>query len=218
MRSLKDATTVLGGKTLTTSVLGQAKLAEALLEWSKKSGGGETFRKETVWGLRLDFIANNDNPFVTMFIDENKLSEFLKQLGPIGELMMESYGISLVGPMDAEGEAQNEDEIILGLCMKNDECRELWRRNLKRKQGLWGLGAMVFMADGPKYMDETELAEFIAEASVREEAEKSTEMTDESAEAWEQQAVDEGAEEVGDLDDEIAAAIERQFQTMAAVG
>jgi len=166
MRSLKEATTVLAGKTLITPVLGQSKLAEQLVEWSKKSGAGETFTKETVWGLRMDFIANKEHPFVTVFIDEQKLGVFLKQLGPIGELMLESYGVSLVGPMDAEGEAQDASEIVVGICMKGDDCRELWRRDTKRTQAVFSLGAIHFAAGGPKYMDVNELAEFIAEAEL----------------------------------------------------
>lgn len=213
MRTLNETSTVLAGQTMRSVVLGKAELMEKLVEWSKEAAPGETFTKETIWGLKLDFIANGEKPFITVFIDETRLATFLNQLGPVSELSIDSYGVSLVGPMEPEGEAEDGSELIVGICMRTDGCRELWRRDPSREQGVMGLGAISVQDDGIKYMTQTELAEFIAEATVQaSQMADRTEPADESVEAWEQQAEDEGEKGEGDLDEEIAHAIERQCQ------
>jgi hypothetical protein len=164
VRLLVETKTPLADNTIDNVVLGQRKMAEQLIEWAKKNAPWATFRKETTWGLRLDFYANNGNPICCMFMEEEKLNSFLNGLGPIGALGIDSFGFSLCGPFKHTGEAVNATEAIVAVATKSDPQQEaLYMRDPNKKPETICMGSILFTEEGMLLRNQVEHMTWLAE-------------------------------------------------------
>lgn len=95
-----DSQTVFGPDyQISAPVLGRSYIAEGLVSWAAKNKPGTTFSRTTPWGLTVRAVAATE-PVVQLFLDIEKLHAFLKGWGPLGQLMIQSYGIKLCGPLN----------------------------------------------------------------------------------------------------------------------
>lgn len=111
------------------SVLGHPVVAETLIEWSKKNERGALARKETGWGLKLLFIANEENPRVLMSLDETKLGTMMSSFGPVTSFHFIDYGLMVSGPVQKKKESIRgaDCELSIALPLSPDESIVLHR-------------------------------------------------------------------------------------------
>ena len=165
-RHLTEETNTMGPETISSVVFGKTSIGESLLEWSKKVAVGTTFTKTTSWGLILDFIAQNENPCCVIKVDDAVLEGFLRGLGPITQMIVESYGFSLVGPMEHSGDAIEGQNAKMSIAMKMDGGRELHKYLPCAEKNIWGLGCIIMKANGFWFYSLEETMALLAEGEV----------------------------------------------------
>jgi hypothetical protein len=99
MIKVKEFACQIGKDFIFKALLGHRNNAEKLVEWSKKLKPGASIKKGYAHGLELEFIANGNLPSVLFSLDERKLGEYLKNLGCLTALRLETCGIGFFGPI-----------------------------------------------------------------------------------------------------------------------
>lgn len=151
-------------------ILGTPAIAEAIVEWSKKSAAGTTTNKETVWGMALECVARGDEPHVILKLNEKKLHSFLSQFGPMTILCLTEYGITMIGPMNKTEEPVRGGDAKAQIFFGGEKGDEVLLHEFSdgREESLC-LGTIVLSNEGFKFYSLEELM-----STIEQEAESET--------------------------------------------